>query len=288
MPLSEVLVPVDFSQRCVCAGRYAAALKQRFSCHVTLLHVLPMPYYEFAAVEAGGGMVQELLDARTEEAREALCRFMRDELPSPETQRLVREGDPATKIVKAAQNLGASLIVMPTHGHGPFRRFILGSVTAKVLHDADCPVLTGVHMDTVTREEVRFRHVIAALDLGPQSERTLQWAAAFSERVHAHLTVVHATPSLEGRTAEYFDPNWRNALAVEARERIEKLEKDLGLDAPIVAESGEAANVVCDMARTSAADLLVIGRSSSAGVLGRLRAIAYTIVRQSPCPVVSV
>jgi len=37
--------------------------------------------------------------------------------------------------------------MMPTHGLGGFRRFLLGSVTAKVLHDADCPVWTGVHLE---------------------------------------------------------------------------------------------------------------------------------------------
>ena len=36
---------------------------------------------------------------------------------------------------------------MPTHGFGPLRRFLLGSVAAKVLHDAQCPVWTSVHTD---------------------------------------------------------------------------------------------------------------------------------------------
>jgi hypothetical protein len=34
------------------------------------------------------------------------------------------------------------MILMPTHGYGPFRQMLLGSVTAKVLHDSKCPVLT--------------------------------------------------------------------------------------------------------------------------------------------------
>jgi len=55
------------------------------------------------------------------------------------------KGDPAECIVRVAQENAVDLIVMPTHAHGRFRRFLLGSVTAKVLHDTDCPVLTGVH-----------------------------------------------------------------------------------------------------------------------------------------------
>ena len=67
------------------------------------------------------------------------------------------------------------LIVMPTHGYGPFRRFILGSVTAKVLHDADCPVMTGVHLEEAPPiDTIAFRHVLVAVDLGPQSAPALR------------------------------------------------------------------------------------------------------------------
>jgi len=46
--------------------------------------------------------------------------------------------------------------------------------------------------------------------------------------------------------------------------------------------------VVCRTAERVQADLLVIGRGSAAGIFGRLRTNAYAIIRQSPCPVVSV
>jgi len=60
-------------------------------------------------------------------------------------------------------------------------------------------------------------------------------------------------------------------------------EKDLD-----VAKSGEPAQVIAEAAQRLNADVLVIGRGSAAGALGRLRANAYSIIRQSPCPVVSV
>ena len=37
--------------------------------------------------------------------------------------------------------------VMPTRGLGSFRQALLGSVTAKVLYDSRCPVLTGPHLE---------------------------------------------------------------------------------------------------------------------------------------------
>jgi nucleotide-binding universal stress UspA family protein len=52
--------------------------------------------------------------------------------------------------------------------------------------------------------------------------------------------------------------------------------------------AGDASTVVAHLAGKLKADLLVIGRKSAAGVLGRLDMTAYSIIRQSPCPVVSV
>ena len=62
------------------------------------------------------------------------------------------------------------LIAMPTHGYGPFRRFILGSNTAKVLHDADCPVLDRRPSGSAPADSAAAIHrILCALDLGPQA-----------------------------------------------------------------------------------------------------------------------
>lgn len=288
MPLSHILVPVDFSERGAGAARYAEAVMQRFDSRLTLLHVLPPPHYEFGAMEVGGSVLEELFKNRSEQARRDIDAFLAGELPADRTRRLLVEGDPATQIVKIAHDEQAGLIVMPTHGYGPFRRFILGSVTAKVLHDADCPVWTGVHLEAESVEQIHFRKVVAALDLGQQSERTLMWAARFAEGAGAQLSLVHATPNLEGQAGEYFDPDWRKHIEAQVREQVDALQQRLGTHAPLLVDSGDAASVVCQLAQEAGADLLVIGRGSAAGVFGRLRANAYSIIRQSNCPVVSV
>lgn len=288
MPLSHILVPIDFSERSSGAARYAEALQRHFGSRITLLHVLPPPHYEFGAMEVGGSVLDELFRNRAGQAQKDLDLFLADELPPAIATRVLIEGDPAVRIVQEARDRGAGLIVLPTHGYGPFRRFILGSVTAKVLHDADCPVCTGVHMEAHSAGQINFRNVVAALDLGPQSERTLMWAARFAEGIGANLSLVHATPNLEGQAGEYFDPDWRKHIEVQARDEIEALQQRLGINAPVHIDSGDAAAVVCELAKEQEAGLLVIGRGSAAGVFGRLRANAYSIIRQSSCPVVSV
>ena len=60
------------------------------------------------------------------------------------------------------------------------------------------------------------------------------------------------------------------------------------LAAKIVIESGPVVQTLSEIAKDKHADLLVIGRHHESGILGRLRDTAYAIIRESPCPVVSV
>jgi nucleotide-binding universal stress UspA family protein len=288
MPLSHILVPVDFSEKSECAARYAEALQRRFGSRITLLHVLPPPHYEFGAMEVGGSVLEELFRSRAEQARKDLDAFLAEELPPGSADRIIAEGDPAAKIVKTAHELGVSLIVMPTHGYGTFRRFILGSVTAKVLHDADCPVWTGVHMEAARVEDVRLDQVAVGVDLRSESERTLMWARRFAQEVGAQMALIHVMPWMEGPGGEPVDPDWQRKMEEAARTEIQGLMKRLGWEAPVLIGSGDVPEAVCRLAKEWGADLLVIGRGSASGVLGRLRANAYSIIRQSASPVVSV
>ncbi|MGH9675429.1 MAG: universal stress protein, partial [Bryobacteraceae bacterium] len=113
-------------------------------------------------------------------------------------------------------------------------------------------------------------------------------AAQLAGNWKARLVIAHATYSLEGRVGEYFDPDWRTQLASAANKGIAELQAEGGTTAEVIVESGDAPDVVCKAAEESKADVVVIGRGSTSGVLGRLRANAYSIIRQSPCPVVSV
>jgi len=185
------------------------------------------------------------------------------------------EGDPATTIVDYANQEHFDLIMLPTHGLGDFRRFLLGSVTAKVLHDADCPVWTGVHMaEAPPLENIVFRNFLCSVDLGPQFEGVVECAAELAEQYRAKLSVFQVVP----------EP----ASAAEIRQKIEGLLPAAAKHASVLVEAGEVAKTVSCVATRVQADLLVIGRNPAPGMFGRLRTDAYSIIRQSPCPVISV
>ena len=287
-PVSKILVPVDFSDRSVAAVHYAGNLACHFQSELILLHVLPPLPYAMGGFEFGGVAVTDAFSERMPEASQELDEFLADELIGQKVRRVVIEGDPAQKIVALAHEEHLDLIVIPTHGYGPFRRFLLGSVAAKVLHDADCPVLTGVHLEEgPILEAAPPRKILCAVDLGLQSEKAIAWAHRMAREFHSALVVVHAMPLGETHSEETFDPEWRIALEERIREKLSGLLAGVHADA-IVTDSGNPAQVVAATAQRFDADLVVIGRSEAAGMFGRLRANAYSIIRQSPCPVVSV
>jgi nucleotide-binding universal stress UspA family protein len=70
--------------------------------------------------------------------------------------------------------------------------------------------------------------------------------------------------------------------------RIDEIQRNLDVEAESIVDFGQPARVISELARARRADLLVLGRGVSQGIIGRLRANAYDIIRQCPCPVASI
>jgi len=292
MTLSKILLPVEFSERCCGAARQAEALASRFHSELVLMHVLP----RLPTVYGGAGEVSafyalpDVPEERLAYGQAELERFPGDIPPDIKVCRMVLEGDPARCIVHYAHSAKVDLIVMPTHAYGTFRRFLLGSVAAKVLHDVNRPVWTGPHLEAAPQwERFEVRRVACAVDLGPHSHAVLEWAAGLAAEFGAELTVVHAIGVSNASVGPfYFDPQWRGQMTRHAAECVDELIRGLEVRADGRVLTGEVAQAVSTAVRDLRADVLVIGRSQESGVLGRLRANAYAIIRESPCPVVSI
>jgi nucleotide-binding universal stress UspA family protein len=288
--ISRILVPVVFSQRCQDAARYAAALACRFHCDLALLHVFVQPWAAYSSPEGYATPPPYDIESTLAQIKDQLDGFLADELRTLSVRRVLSEGDPARVIAQFASSENCDLIVMPTHGYGPFRRFLLGSVTAKVLHDASRPIFTGPHLEhPPALEAPRFRKILCALDLCPESRGVLEWASRFASEFGSEIVIVHAIPASTTRLeGVYFDPQWRIDLAANARQEIASWQAGLHLQGEILIEIGDVPGAVRAAAEATGADLVVIGRGRAHGMLGRLRTHAYGIVRESPRPVVAV
>lgn len=286
MSFRKILCPVDFSDAASEAVRYADALAERFQGEVTLLHVAPPIDFDYALAQPSAELLSAFTEQRTRIVRRTLDIFGSELGLTKVASRRLAEGEAADEILRLAHQDRYDLIVMPTHGAGAIRRWLLvGSVTTKVLQRAECPVIAGVHFG---RHPLRLRRMLCAVDLGPQSTRVLCFGAGLARELGATMTVVHAVPGPGEAAEDFFDEDWRLTLKCRLRERIAELQKQTGAVGDIVVENGDPHRVVARLADESAADLVVIGRGVSGGLLGRLRAHAFEIVRQSPCPVLSV
>jgi nucleotide-binding universal stress UspA family protein len=285
---SRILAPIAFSTRCQGAVQYAEALACHFHSELVLLHVVsPVQTYGFPDAMA---VAPELIDEVLIQSKAALENFEVETLKGIKVQRVVLQGDPGQEIVRYAKDAECDLIVMPTHGYGPFRRFLLGSVTAKVLHDAHCPVWTGPHLEEAPAyPSISFHQVLSAVDLGPQSRAVLEWGAGFAREYGAQLAVVNAIPSSTVTLGGiYFDPQWSEQVRVESEGIIRFLLQEIGAHAEIMIRTGEAPHIVRTVAQDIGANVLVIGRGHVEGMMGRLRTHAYAILRESPCPVAAI
>jgi nucleotide-binding universal stress UspA family protein len=288
LQLSRILAPVDFSARCRGAVEYAEALACHFHSELTLLHVVsPIQTYGYPEAMA---VVPEMFEDILARSQQTLEKFAAESAQGVRVTPVLLEGDPGQVISEYAKKQACNLIVMPTHGYGPFRRFLLGSVTAKVLHDAPCPVWTGPHLEEAPNySSIGFDTVLCAVDLGPDSDSVIRWGAEFAREYGSKLAVFHAIPpSTVSLSGLYFDPQWHHQVRKEAEGMIHFLLSEIGAQGEIIIKTGDAPHVVRVVAEECGANVLVIGRGRSAGVLGRLRTNAYAILRESPCPVAAI
>ena len=282
----KILFPIDMSDSCTAAAPFVEALVKKFNAELTLLHVLEMP--PGYVTDWYGYMALVDTDAIRNARQAEVDQYLKDKFEGLNVRRVMLEGDAAREITDYAQEQGVDLIMMPTHGYGIFRSLLLGSVTAKVLHDAACPVWTGVHVEETPPASADFANVMCAVDLTEKSIPVMQLASKLAQNFTAKLWLVHAVPGAETRPEKYFDADLQAFLQDEARKTLTKMQVDAGVVGQLCFGAGEVPHVVRDAASHHNADLLVIGRGHATRALGRLRTNVYSIIRQSPCPVISV
>lgn len=289
MPRFErILFPVDFSERSRAAAPFVLSMAQRYKAKVIALHVLQPPPPLYAGMNTVYPEVYDF-EGLTADLRQELQKFTDAELPKVDVTCVVETGDPAAVIIEYTENEKISLIAMPTHGYGTFRRALLGSVTAKVLHDAKIPVWTDAHTPEPShRAHPQPRRILCALNLKPESRHTLEFALELAGDTDAVVEVVHSAPEGEA-TPVNAERKLQELLIETARSKMVKIEAPAGAPGvETIVNGGTVADIVRTLALQKRSDLVVVGRGCSHGVLDRFRQNTYAIVREAPCPVLSV
>lgn len=285
LPVKRILFPVDYSDHCRSVVPYVQEMAGHFSAQLTLVHaygVGALPYTELAVADPSWP------DRVRRREEQDLREFAAKMFPGLHADCILAEGEPGKVIDKVVRHQGTDLVMMPTHGLGPLRRLLLGSVTAKVLHDVSAAVWTGAGrvIDNRPRRQ-SYESVLCAVDLSDESEAVIRAAAAFAESYHARLSLIHVVefppPNVDADFTQF-----KKEIIDADNESLRELKKKLGIDASHTCMDGITADCVCREAIQKEADLIVVGRGRAQGALSRIWSQLYTIVREAPCPVLSI
>ena len=285
--IKRILLPVDIPVASLSVIHQAATLARHFKSEILILHVVTAQSHSASVAEDNCVLAdRDLLAVIKEQAQRQQDPSLAPELDGLTIQCMSGTGDAAMAIVQMAEEKEADLVMMASYGF-TFYEFLLGSVTAKVLHEAECPVWTGAHVEGGPVQDLAIRNILCAVEFGPRADITVSWGAQLAAEFGARLTLANITASVEfwGPGGNYVNEEWKKELVGDASAQMAKLQEEKGIKADVFIGSGDVPKALSQAAKQTKADLLVTGCYPYGGNLG---IHGYGIICAVPIPVLSV
>jgi nucleotide-binding universal stress UspA family protein len=296
--IKNIVCAVDLSDVSRHALDHALAIARWYGARVTVLHVVPPVSTLIPPGEAGLAVAVAMIPNDLPLLQTSLEAFVRTAAAGHDgtaagTDARVAEGNVVTEIAGLAMSLPADLLVMGTHGRSGFERFMLGSVTEKMLRKAPCPLLTvppraGIppaHADP-------FRRILCGVDFSPSSLRALQFAESLAEEADAELVVMHVIEPvsiLEPVVQPGAGPG--AGARAEALQRVQHLitrdARTYSRVSEVVVE-GKAHVEILREAASRQSELIALGAHSGHRALLAFGSTPNHVVREAVCPVLIV
>lgn len=241
----------------------------------------------------GGAAIEAMTLARNlaEDAGERLLERAEETLRPQWGQiekRLVHE-DPAEAIIKMADEEKADVIVMGSRGVTDIRRFLLGSVSRKVVMHASCAVLL------VKKRLSALKHILVAVDGSKEAHRAVEFLLQMPFRRTSHFVVLSVVPPLpiEVGPVPQVPPKLLEQIRAPLEENAQNVAKQAaeiltrgGFDAGATVLHGYPSHEIVKLAEAERSDLVVIG-SRGLTATGRflMGSVSDGVVKYAPCHV---
>lgn len=279
----NVLIATDLSKQSEEILRAGMDLREAYAAHATILYVLPRDEYVLAGFEA--------FAAARDAARRDLLQ-LKEKLPTKypctrgeDYEVVMAEGDVAGCIFECARQRHIDLIILGTHGRKGFSKAVVGSVAERVFRHSEIPVLTvGPHVHGSVLAHPK--RVLAPIDFTAATQYSAKYACALAREHQSELVLLHVIEEIpKGAMADL--ECLKRTLQQNLIELVSCEEKPKQLR--VVTQVGKIVPTVLNAASDLEADLLVLGVHSYPRLLDHLRLQnAYELVRQAPCPVLTV
>jgi len=281
--IRKILVPIDFNEASRKAAVFGAALSKEFEAKLLLAHVVEV------TPAAAALMSEPILRGLSEQAHGKLEALTAEVAPGDVSSRvIVASGNVADDLLTTMSQEPVDLVVMGTHGRRGFERWILGSVTERILRKAPVPILTVSHVEDVNLpDSLTEGRILYATDLSGNSVKGLEAAYGWARRFAAELKILNVVLPLEtgrGKAAAA-------GLSEAERELARAVPDSIQVDPKVRLEVAEGAphEVILEDAEKWRADLIVIhlrGRSHRDRTL--IGSTAERVVRGATRPVLSI
>jgi nucleotide-binding universal stress UspA family protein len=286
--LNNILFLTDFSDSSETAVPFATSIARAYGSTIYVLHVLlPSAYTHMAPEEAAS-----LLDHEDERARAEMERVEAQFSGLPSELTIERGPGVWPVLAEVLKQREIDLIIMGTHGRTGIQKLLLGSSAEEIFRRSHAPVLTiGPAVRSGSHSGGRFRCVLFATDFNAVSAASISFAVSLAQENQSRLVLLHALPIRKPGKAER-DGDLSIAEALHQLQELVPAEAELWCRPEAMVRHGDPTEQILAAANQCGADLIVLGVRG----IGRLargatrldRAIAYQVVVNATCPVLTV
>ncbi|MBI4298543.1 MAG: universal stress protein [Chloroflexi bacterium] len=292
----RILVPLDGSQMAEQVLPYALLLAKGFRSRVALFRVIEPMQSSVADPDQIRHLDQVVADlhAKGESYLQGITLSPRD-TTEPASLKVV-EGDPASQIVGEADKDPNTLLAMSTHGRSGVTRWLIGSVTDKVLLATDKPLLlVRAKEEKAPTLNVNLRTLVVPLDGSPLAEEILPHAAALAKALSLNVVLLNVIPDpkIYYDYVNYPAPSYEfsaKEMEAPAKDYLQSIAQKLRLQGtPSVEQKvvhGDPASAIVDLT-TKMPDCLVAMTTHGRSGLSRwiMGSVTDRVVRHSEKPV---
>jgi nucleotide-binding universal stress UspA family protein len=288
---AKILVPLDGSPLAEMALKPALTFARWSDSRVYLIRI---PAYRQAIIPDATGEALLWDEGLEKSAREEAQAYLQGlQAAHPEVKICLRlvAGDEAGAIVDVAEEEGIDLIIMSTHGYSGLTRWVLGSVTEKVLRAAPCPVL-------VVRSEEPMRNVLITIDGSELSHTALAPGLEAARRLGADVCLLRVYQAGELAKEERVQLDWvdqekhidlhegARASALAYLQNLARQSELPGQEIRVAAMEGSAAHTILDYAQAQGYELIVMATHGRTGLRRWVYgSVAEKVMRGAHCNV---